>query len=157
MSPFSERIRNDNVRKNTTPLRTITYNTSFLTQFRWVLKRTFLNLMLNPQTSIAQVFTSPSLSSNLPWTVSDSFSLDSTHFFKGRIKGKRRKMIWCDNTPRKDAWNSCNTKCKFNSNLVMTTFTKHHFELYINYISCESRFTLNTSHWKKKRFSLYEQ
>lgn len=35
--------------------RTITYNTSFLTQFRWVVKRTFRNLMLNPQTSIAQV------------------------------------------------------------------------------------------------------
>lgn len=50
-----ERIRNDNIRKNSKPLRTITYNTSFLTQFRWVLKRTFLNLMLNPQTSIAQV------------------------------------------------------------------------------------------------------
>ncbi|XP_073330902.1 broad substrate specificity ATP-binding cassette transporter ABCG2-like [Pagrus major] len=37
------------------PSRTITYNTSFLTQFRWVLKRTFRNLMLNPQTSVAQV------------------------------------------------------------------------------------------------------
>uniref|UniRef100_A0A673C1Y3 ATP-binding cassette sub-family G member 2-like n=1 Tax=Sphaeramia orbicularis TaxID=375764 RepID=A0A673C1Y3_9TELE len=37
------------------PSRTITYSTSFLTQFRWVLKRTFQNLMLNPQTSIAQV------------------------------------------------------------------------------------------------------
>lgn len=35
--------------------RTITYNTSFFTQFRWVLHRTFLNLMLNPQTSVAQV------------------------------------------------------------------------------------------------------
>lgn len=35
--------------------RTITYNTGFLTQFKWVLKRTFRNLMLNPQTSIAQV------------------------------------------------------------------------------------------------------
>uniref|UniRef100_A0A3Q1GVL8 ATP-binding cassette, sub-family G (WHITE), member 2a n=1 Tax=Acanthochromis polyacanthus TaxID=80966 RepID=A0A3Q1GVL8_9TELE len=35
--------------------RTITYNTSFLTQFRWVLKRTFRNLMLNPQTSVAQI------------------------------------------------------------------------------------------------------
>ncbi|MEQ2186659.1 hypothetical protein GOODEAATRI_030822, partial [Goodea atripinnis] len=34
--------------------RTITYNTSFLTQFKWVLKRTFRNLMLNPQTSVAQ-------------------------------------------------------------------------------------------------------
>ncbi|XP_036968904.1 broad substrate specificity ATP-binding cassette transporter ABCG2-like [Acanthopagrus latus] len=39
----------------TRPSRTITYNTSFLTQFKWVLKRTFRNLMLNPQTSVAQV------------------------------------------------------------------------------------------------------
>ncbi|XP_055773074.1 broad substrate specificity ATP-binding cassette transporter ABCG2-like [Salvelinus fontinalis] len=38
-----------------TPSRTITYNTSFSTQFRWVLKRTFTNLILNPQTSFAQV------------------------------------------------------------------------------------------------------
>ncbi|KAI1883625.1 hypothetical protein AGOR_G00233500 [Albula goreensis] len=35
--------------------RTITYNTSFAHQFKWVLKRTFRNLMLNPQTSVAQV------------------------------------------------------------------------------------------------------
>ncbi|KAK5848127.1 hypothetical protein PBY51_005769 [Eleginops maclovinus] len=35
--------------------RTITYNTGFFTQFRWVLIRTFKNLILNPQTSIAQV------------------------------------------------------------------------------------------------------
>lgn len=35
--------------------RTITYSTSFCTQFRWVLHRTFRNLLLNPQTSIAQV------------------------------------------------------------------------------------------------------
>uniref|UniRef100_A0A8C7Z450 ATP-binding cassette, sub-family G (WHITE), member 2a n=1 Tax=Oryzias sinensis TaxID=183150 RepID=A0A8C7Z450_9TELE len=35
--------------------RTITYNTGFLTQFKWVLKRTFRNLALNPQTSVAQV------------------------------------------------------------------------------------------------------
>ncbi|XP_063318227.1 broad substrate specificity ATP-binding cassette transporter ABCG2-like [Pelmatolapia mariae] len=39
----------------TTPFRTITYTTGFFTQFRWVLKRTFRNLVLNPQTSIAQV------------------------------------------------------------------------------------------------------
>uniref|UniRef100_A0A3Q0RI61 ATP-binding cassette, sub-family G (WHITE), member 2a n=1 Tax=Amphilophus citrinellus TaxID=61819 RepID=A0A3Q0RI61_AMPCI len=39
----------------TTPFRTITYTTGFFTQFKWVLKRTFRNLMLNPQTSIAQV------------------------------------------------------------------------------------------------------
>ncbi|XP_056155975.1 broad substrate specificity ATP-binding cassette transporter ABCG2-like isoform X2 [Lampris incognitus] len=37
------------------PFRTITYTTGFLTQFRWVLKRTFKNLMLNPQTSVAQI------------------------------------------------------------------------------------------------------
>ncbi|XP_056299344.1 broad substrate specificity ATP-binding cassette transporter ABCG2 isoform X1 [Pseudoliparis swirei] len=37
------------------PSRTITYNTGFLTQFKWVLKRTFRNLMLNPQTSVAQI------------------------------------------------------------------------------------------------------
>ncbi|KAM9363915.1 broad substrate specificity ATP-binding cassette transporter ABCG2-like [Symphorus nematophorus] len=35
--------------------RTITYNNSFLHQLRWVLKRTFQNLMLNPQTSVAQL------------------------------------------------------------------------------------------------------
>lgn len=35
--------------------RTITYNTGFFTQFRWVLRRTFHNLLLNPQTSVAQV------------------------------------------------------------------------------------------------------
>ncbi|XP_010751585.3 broad substrate specificity ATP-binding cassette transporter ABCG2d [Larimichthys crocea] len=35
--------------------RTITYNSSFFHQFRWVLKRTFQNLMLNPQTSVAQL------------------------------------------------------------------------------------------------------
>ncbi|XP_030609578.1 ATP-binding cassette sub-family G member 2-like [Archocentrus centrarchus] len=39
----------------TTPFRTITYTTGFFTQFKWVLKRTFRNLMLNPQTSIAQI------------------------------------------------------------------------------------------------------
>ncbi|XP_074518242.1 broad substrate specificity ATP-binding cassette transporter ABCG2 [Halichoeres trimaculatus] len=39
----------------TAPSRTITYNTGFFTQFRWVLKRTFRNLMLNPQTSVAQI------------------------------------------------------------------------------------------------------
>uniref|UniRef100_A0A8C9WVI4 Broad substrate specificity ATP-binding cassette transporter ABCG2 n=1 Tax=Scleropages formosus TaxID=113540 RepID=A0A8C9WVI4_SCLFO len=35
--------------------RTITYSTSFSHQFKWVLKRTFRNLMLNPQTSVAQI------------------------------------------------------------------------------------------------------
>uniref|UniRef100_A0AAY4C169 ABC transporter domain-containing protein n=1 Tax=Denticeps clupeoides TaxID=299321 RepID=A0AAY4C169_9TELE len=33
----------------------ITYNTSFCHQFSWVLHRTFRNLMLNPQTSFAQI------------------------------------------------------------------------------------------------------
>ncbi|XP_062871714.1 broad substrate specificity ATP-binding cassette transporter ABCG2 [Trichomycterus rosablanca] len=35
--------------------RTITYNTSFSHQFKWVLRRTFRNLVLNPQTSVAQI------------------------------------------------------------------------------------------------------
>lgn len=35
--------------------RTITYNSSFFHQLHWVLKRTFQNLMLNPQTSVAEV------------------------------------------------------------------------------------------------------
>lgn len=34
---------------------TITYHSSFLHQLRWVLQRTFQNLMLNPQISVAQV------------------------------------------------------------------------------------------------------
>ncbi|XP_018537423.1 broad substrate specificity ATP-binding cassette transporter ABCG2 [Lates calcarifer] len=50
-----ERIVQGKQAATTAPSRTITYNTSFLTQFRWVLKRTFRNLMLNPQTSVAQV------------------------------------------------------------------------------------------------------
>ncbi|RXN02277.1 ATP-binding cassette sub-family G member 2-like [Labeo rohita] len=35
--------------------RTVTYSTSFCHQFHWVFKRTIKNLMLNPQTSVAQV------------------------------------------------------------------------------------------------------
>lgn len=35
--------------------RTITYNSTFFHQFHWVLKRTLRNLMLNPQTSVAQL------------------------------------------------------------------------------------------------------
>uniref|UniRef100_A0A8C1XXS2 ATP-binding cassette, sub-family G (WHITE), member 2a n=1 Tax=Cyprinus carpio TaxID=7962 RepID=A0A8C1XXS2_CYPCA len=35
--------------------RTITYSTSFFHQFNWVLKRTFRDLMLNPQTSLVQI------------------------------------------------------------------------------------------------------
>ncbi|KAL1249256.1 hypothetical protein QQF64_020261, partial [Cirrhinus molitorella] len=35
--------------------RTVTYSTSFIHQFKCVLKRTFRNLMMNPQTSFAQV------------------------------------------------------------------------------------------------------
>lgn len=50
-----ERIVSGKQSSPTVRSRTITYNTSFCTQFRWVLKRTFRNLMLNPQTSIAQV------------------------------------------------------------------------------------------------------
>uniref|UniRef100_A0AAY4ANT2 ABC transporter domain-containing protein n=1 Tax=Denticeps clupeoides TaxID=299321 RepID=A0AAY4ANT2_9TELE len=41
---------------NTRPkTRTVTYNSSFFHQLNWVLKRTFWNLVLNPQTSVAQV------------------------------------------------------------------------------------------------------
>lgn len=36
--------------------RTITYNCGFFHQLHWVVKRTLRNLMLNPQTSIAQVW-----------------------------------------------------------------------------------------------------
>ncbi|XP_061565393.1 broad substrate specificity ATP-binding cassette transporter ABCG2 [Cololabis saira] len=50
-----ERIIQGKQLSSTAPSRTITYTNGFLTQFRWVLKRTFRNLMLNPQTSIAQV------------------------------------------------------------------------------------------------------
>ncbi|KAM6959775.1 broad substrate specificity ATP-binding cassette transporter ABCG2-like [Tautogolabrus adspersus] len=50
-----ERITQGRQVTTKTPSRTITYNTSFMTQFRWVLKRTFKNLMLNPQTSVAQI------------------------------------------------------------------------------------------------------
>ncbi|XP_034425208.1 broad substrate specificity ATP-binding cassette transporter ABCG2-like isoform X1 [Hippoglossus hippoglossus] len=50
-----ERIIQGKQTTTTSRSRTITYNTGFLTQFRWVLKRTFRNLMLNPQTSIAQI------------------------------------------------------------------------------------------------------
>ncbi|XP_041115577.1 broad substrate specificity ATP-binding cassette transporter ABCG2-like [Polyodon spathula] len=35
--------------------RKITYSTSFFHQLKWVSKRTFRNLMLNPQTSVAQI------------------------------------------------------------------------------------------------------
>ncbi|XP_061816788.1 broad substrate specificity ATP-binding cassette transporter ABCG2-like isoform X2 [Nerophis lumbriciformis] len=49
-----EKIVHGKPTRSYTPTRTITYNTSFVTQFRWVLKRTFHNLLLNPQTSIAQ-------------------------------------------------------------------------------------------------------
>ncbi|CAG01936.1 unnamed protein product, partial [Tetraodon nigroviridis] len=38
-----------------TKSRSITYNSPFFHQLRWVLKRTFQNLMLNPQTSVAQL------------------------------------------------------------------------------------------------------
>uniref|UniRef100_A0A671UQ64 ATP-binding cassette, sub-family G (WHITE), member 2a n=1 Tax=Sparus aurata TaxID=8175 RepID=A0A671UQ64_SPAAU len=54
-SDYEERIIQGKPITTTRPSRTITYNTSFLTQFKWVLKRTFRNLMLNPQTSVAQV------------------------------------------------------------------------------------------------------
>uniref|UniRef100_A0A8C9ZXG0 ATP-binding cassette, sub-family G (WHITE), member 2a n=1 Tax=Sander lucioperca TaxID=283035 RepID=A0A8C9ZXG0_SANLU len=52
---LSEKIVQGKPRITIRRSRTITYNTGFLTQFRWVLKRTFRNLMLNPQTSFAQI------------------------------------------------------------------------------------------------------
>ncbi|XP_057711659.1 broad substrate specificity ATP-binding cassette transporter ABCG2 [Corythoichthys intestinalis] len=50
-----ERIAQGNGTDRSSSYRTVTYSTSFLTQFHWVLKRTFRNLMLNPQTSVAQM------------------------------------------------------------------------------------------------------
>lgn len=50
-----DRIVQDKECSSCSKSRTITYNSSFLHQLRWVLKRTFQNLMLNPQTSIAEV------------------------------------------------------------------------------------------------------
>lgn len=50
-----EKIMSGRQSSSTFRSRTITYNTGFCTQFRWVLHRTFKNLMLNPQTSVAQV------------------------------------------------------------------------------------------------------
>lgn len=50
-----DKIANGRQSVTTIRSRTITYNTSFFTQFKWVLKRTFRNLALNPQTSVAQV------------------------------------------------------------------------------------------------------
>ncbi|CAG5928594.1 unnamed protein product [Menidia menidia] len=38
-----------------TNARVITYNSSFFQQLRWVFQRTFQNLLLNPQTSVAQL------------------------------------------------------------------------------------------------------
>uniref|UniRef100_A0A8C5H0M1 ATP-binding cassette sub-family G member 2-like n=1 Tax=Gouania willdenowi TaxID=441366 RepID=A0A8C5H0M1_GOUWI len=55
VSPLVERIVQGKQSSTAIRTRTITYHTGFFTQFRWVLKRTFKNLMLNPQTSIAQV------------------------------------------------------------------------------------------------------
>ncbi|XP_034021031.1 broad substrate specificity ATP-binding cassette transporter ABCG2-like isoform X2 [Thalassophryne amazonica] len=50
-----ERIIYGKMSAASSPTRTITYNTSFLTQFRWVSKRMVRNLILNPQTSVAQL------------------------------------------------------------------------------------------------------
>lgn len=50
-----QRINHGRATVKTTKGRTVTYNTSFGHQFRWVLWRTFKNLMLNPQTSFAQI------------------------------------------------------------------------------------------------------
>ncbi|XP_061626839.1 broad substrate specificity ATP-binding cassette transporter ABCG2d isoform X1 [Phyllopteryx taeniolatus] len=50
-----ERIAQDKRHSPPSAARTVTYNSSFVHQLRWVLRRTFQNLMLNPQTSVAQV------------------------------------------------------------------------------------------------------
>ncbi|XP_058496476.1 broad substrate specificity ATP-binding cassette transporter ABCG2d [Solea solea] len=50
-----ERIVHDKECVSRPKSRTITYNSSFFHQLHWVLRRTFQNLMLNPQTSVAQV------------------------------------------------------------------------------------------------------
>lgn len=46
------RAKDSNIRAK---CHSITYNSSFFQQLHWVLWRTFWNLMLNPQTSVAQV------------------------------------------------------------------------------------------------------
>ncbi len=46
------RAKDNNIRAK---CHSITYNSSFFHQLHWVLCRTFWNLMLNPQTSVAQV------------------------------------------------------------------------------------------------------
>ncbi|XP_057699323.1 broad substrate specificity ATP-binding cassette transporter ABCG2d [Corythoichthys intestinalis] len=50
-----DRIAQDKRHSASPVSRTVTYNSSFGQQLRWVLRRTFQNLMLNPQTSMAQV------------------------------------------------------------------------------------------------------
>ncbi|KAF6718727.1 ATP-binding cassette sub-family G member 2 [Oryzias melastigma] len=50
-----KRISQNKECSSQTKSRTITYNSSFAQQLRWVLQRTFKNLMLNPQTSVAQL------------------------------------------------------------------------------------------------------
>nr|XP_057936803.1 broad substrate specificity ATP-binding cassette transporter ABCG2d [Doryrhamphus excisus] len=50
-----ERILQDKRCSSRPKSRTVTYNSSFCHQLCWVLRRTFQNLMLNPQTSVAQV------------------------------------------------------------------------------------------------------
>ncbi|XP_061889176.1 broad substrate specificity ATP-binding cassette transporter ABCG2d isoform X2 [Entelurus aequoreus] len=50
-----ERILQDKRCSTRPKSRTVTYNSSFGHQLQWVLHRTFQNLMLNPQTSVAQV------------------------------------------------------------------------------------------------------
>ncbi|KAA0721988.1 ATP-binding cassette sub-family G member 2 [Triplophysa tibetana] len=48
-------IRANEKNKYRLECQSITYNSSFLLQLRWVLWRTFWNLMLNPQTSVSQL------------------------------------------------------------------------------------------------------
>lgn len=64
----------------------ITYNSSFMHQLRWVLKRTFQNLMLNPQISVAQVYST--LLSNLKYKTCDDVSWK---YFVSSLRQKQKK------------------------------------------------------------------
>lgn len=52
---YLENISSGNKKKTKALFRQITYTNSFLHQLKWVSRRTFKNLIRNPQASIAQV------------------------------------------------------------------------------------------------------
>lgn len=58
-----EHIVNNKECSSYSPSKTNSYNSSFFHQLHWVFKRTIKNLMLNPQTFVAQVV--PPVSSNI--------------------------------------------------------------------------------------------